>query len=185
MRKLPVILLISALNFVFPYRMNAGGGEIKIMRQKGLINEIKRDNRLNQMARMIAAIEWCESRQNRLAYNINENAAGILQIRPVMIAEANRLIGWEKYTLSDRFDVRKSRELFILIQTSKLNDPYNLDSLAHVWNCGSNDAAKLKKTMDYRDRVRRTYELSGKKSYQQDLTYRKYIANIVEIFNAC
>lgn len=185
MRKLPVILLISALNFVFPYRMNAGGGEIKIMRQKGLINEIKRDNRLNQMARMISAIEWCESRQNRLAYNANENAAGILQIRPIMIAEANRLLGWEKYTLSDRFDVKKSRELFILIQTNKLNGPYNLDSLAHVWNCGSNDAGKLKKTRDYRDRVRRAYKLAGEESYQQDLTFKNNISNIVEILKAC
>jgi hypothetical protein len=58
------------------------------------------------------AICWKESSNNPSAYNKPEKAAGIIQIRPIYVADINRIIGWEAYTLADRWSVEKSREMF-------------------------------------------------------------------------
>ena len=44
------------------------------------------------------------------------DCAGILQITPVFVREANRLLGSEKYTPDDRFDKTKSLEIFNTVQ---------------------------------------------------------------------
>lgn len=41
---------------------------------------------------------------------------GILQIRPVYVAEANRILGIERYTHEDAFSVKKSLEMYSIIQ---------------------------------------------------------------------
>ena len=67
----------------------------------------------------IKALTWVESRHNDNAVNSQSKATGQFQIMPVYVAEANRLQSKVKYTLSDRTNYKKSREMFDIIQANK------------------------------------------------------------------
>jgi len=61
-------------------------------------------------------IRYHESRNDSTMYNAREDACGDMQTRKVMIREANRISGYEKYSLADRWSSKKSREIFFLVQ---------------------------------------------------------------------
>lgn len=86
-------------------------------------------------------ITFHETRQDSSRFNKKENAAGIAQIRPVMIEEINRLHGYEKYTLDDRWDINKSREIFFYIQKAYNRNKSVIDlySICVTWNGKSRD----------------------------------------------
>lgn len=63
----------------------------------------------------IEALIWVESRGEETAMGQDDDA-GVLQIRPCMVAEANRIIGTETYTLDDRFSREKSIEMWSVVQ---------------------------------------------------------------------
>jgi hypothetical protein len=86
--------------------------------------------------KLIEACIYVESRGDNLAFNSKENAAGCLQIRPILVKEANRLIGSEAYTLQDRWRRDKSIEMFNIIK-SNINNPTN-ERVARTWNGGYN-----------------------------------------------
>ena len=83
---------------------------------------------------LVDAIIQVESRGNDSAFNAAENAVGCLQIRPIMVREVNRLIGWEVYTLEDRWDREKSIEMFNVIKDHVENP--NGEKIARIWNGG-------------------------------------------------
>lgn len=58
------------------------------------------------------AIVWRESRGRVDAFNPAELAAGIVQIRPIVIADLNRIAGYEKWKLTDRWCPAKSWMIF-------------------------------------------------------------------------
>lgn len=58
------------------------------------------------------AMCYVESRNNPRAVNKTENAVGIGQIRPIMVAECNRLQKARTFTLAQRFDPLLSYEMF-------------------------------------------------------------------------
>lgn len=66
---------------------------------------------------------------------------GAMQITPVAVRECNYILktrGSEKrYTLADRFDVAKSKEMFLLIQ-SKYNPTNDIEKAIRLWNGGPN-----------------------------------------------
>lgn len=76
-----------------------------------------------------------ESSNNPKAFNSKENAAGIIQIRPVMIREINSLYGFEKYKLEDRWDVDKSFEMFKSFQEA-FNPTFCFEKGSRMWNGG-------------------------------------------------
>lgn len=88
------------------------------------------------------AMEWVESSNNPNAVNKSEDAVGILQIRPVMVAEVNRILAGRKdtrrYTLADRYSPVKSREMFGIYTDywCKHRDIYTAEYVAKVWNGG-------------------------------------------------
>ena len=57
---------------------------------------------------LLNAVMAVESNFDTMAYNSKENAAGVLQIRPIMVREVNRLLGEDKYTLKDRWSKQKA-----------------------------------------------------------------------------
>lgn len=89
-----------------------------------------------------------ESGGNECAYNAREQAAGCLQIRPVMVAEANRL-GID-FTLADRWDCEKSVQLFFNLNAVK--NRWNPERMARCWNGGGN-GLHMEATADYWNRV--------------------------------
>ena len=101
---------------------------------------------------LIAAIIHVESRGDSMAYNAGEDAVGVLQIRPIMVREVNRLLKENKYTLADRWSKRKSIEMFNVIKDHTTN-PTN-EILARNWNGGWN-GYKKKSTLKYWQKVKR------------------------------
>jgi hypothetical protein len=100
---------------------------------------------------LIDAIIHVESRGNVKAYNSKEDAVGCLQIRPIMLREVNRLLGWNKYTLADRWSKEKSIEMFNVIRDHTKNPTDEI--LARNWNGGWNGYRKPS-TLKYWNKVK-------------------------------
>ena len=100
---------------------------------------------------LIEAIIYVESRGNIKAHNVSEDAVGCLQIRPIMLREVNRLLGYNKYNLADRWNKSKSIEMFNVIKEHTTN-PTN-EKLARNWNGGWN-GYKKKSTLKYWHKVK-------------------------------
>ena len=77
--------------------VRAAGGD-----QGGLISDLRP---------LFKAMAWVESRNNRLAYNTEEKAAGLYQIKPMYIRDINRILGGTYYTLADRYNPRKCEKM--------------------------------------------------------------------------
>lgn len=75
---------------------------------------------------LIRAICEVESGSNDKAVNPVSGAAGRFQQMPVYVMEVNRILGKKEYTLKDRFDSVKSREMFDIYQ-SHHNPTKNID----------------------------------------------------------
>lgn len=62
------------------------------------------------------AIIWQESKGNPNPKHSDGKSEGILQITPIYVKEANRILGKSKYTIHDRRNPIKSHEMFIVVQ---------------------------------------------------------------------
>ena len=87
---------------------------------------------------LVHAMIQVESRGDDSAYCAKEDAAGCLQIRPIMLKEINRILKRQKsdkaYTLADRWSRDKSVEMLKVFA-----DHYELKSvegIARCWNGG-------------------------------------------------
>jgi len=86
---------------------------------------------------VIEAIEIVESNQNPYAINIGENAKGSLQIRPIMIADYNRITNQDF-----AHDIAYNRAMAYIIASTIFNhymkgiDKPNAKHLAFIWNGG-------------------------------------------------
>ena len=100
---------------------------------------------------LVNAIIHVESRGDVNAHNVSEDAVGVLQIRPIMVKEVNRVLGFDKYTLQDRWDKKKSIEMFNVIRYNTPN-PTN-EKIARNWNGGPN-GYKKKSTLKYWQKVK-------------------------------
>jgi hypothetical protein len=103
--------------------------------------EVSIDSDLSQL---IDAMIWVESKDNDSAYNSRENAAGCLQIRPICVAEVNRVLKLQgdtttTYDLQDRWSREKSIEMFMVIYNYH-HKPYkhSFEHVARDWNGGPN-----------------------------------------------
>lgn len=86
---------------------------------------------------VMAAIIQVESGGN--ARVVSGNQCGAMQITPILVKECNQILEARKskkrYTLSDRFSVAKSKEMFLLIQ-SYHNPTKNIEKAIRSWNGG-------------------------------------------------
>jgi len=98
------------------------------------------------------AIVWVESTDGVYIHNPNEPAVGKLQIWPIVVYDVNRIVGYEKYTLDDRLNSRKSEEMFWIYQTY-YNPKMDLEKMARIW-CGGPDGAEQSCTLPYLDLVK-------------------------------
>ena len=101
------------------------------------------------LIKLIAAMIMVESGGNDLAHNKREDACGCLQIRPIMVAEFNR-IGID-FDLNDRWDCGKSAKALHLWVAKK--GYTNAEVIARKWNGGPNGHVKPK-TASYWQKVK-------------------------------
>jgi len=107
---------------------------------------------------LYSSIVWVESKGNANAKS-RDGSVGIIQIKPVMVKEVNRICKIKgldkKFTLADRKNPNKSEEMFWIYQEF-YNPDLNRDSLsksdlemmARKWNGGPN-GHKKKATKKY------------------------------------
>jgi hypothetical protein len=111
----------------------------------------------------LRALAQRESGGDPNAWNAKESAAGLYQIRPCYIADVNRILGREQFTLADRCDPKKAA-LMVVIYLDYYATPKRLGheptwaDRARIHNggpCGFKKAC----TVGYgRDVMRRLYE---------------------------
>ena len=89
-------------------------------------------------SRVTAAIAQVESKNNPRA--VNGDAVGLLQIRPILVRDINRILrlrnSTKRYTFADRYNPQKSREMFEIYQ-SYYNPSGSVEKAIRLWNGGS------------------------------------------------
>ncbi len=98
------------------------------------------------------AIIQVESRGNAKA--VSGNSCGAMQITPILVAECNNILKRRKskkrFSLADRFNVAKSKEMFLLIQS--FHNPKNdIERAIRSWNGGMRYG--IKRTQRYFEKV--------------------------------
>lgn len=88
-----------------------------------------------------------ESRGNPKAVGSMDDV-GVLQIRPIMVMEANRILGREVFIMDDRYDRELSILIFNAVQ-SYHNPNKDLRRACSIWNSGGGD--------EYYNKVMREY----------------------------
>lgn len=82
------------------------------------------------------------------------SSVGAMQITPLLVAECNNILRGrrckKRYKLSDRLSVKKSKEMFLLIQ-SKYNPLRNIEQAIRSWNGGIHYS--VQRTQRYLERV--------------------------------
>lgn len=104
----------------------------------GAANKIESSGQYDWTAVMDAII-LVESEGNPRA--VSGNSVGAMQITPILVRECNNILkargSKKQYSLNDRYDVGKSKEMFLLIQ-SKYNTANNVEKAIRSWNGGPN-----------------------------------------------
>ena len=100
------------------------------------------------------AIVAQESGGNPHALNVHENAVGILQIRPVMVDDCNRIVGYIRWTLADRTNPAKSREMYDCFQKHHTHPGDGSEQWARRWNGGPRGTEKTS-TLAYWQNIQR------------------------------
>lgn len=117
---------------------------------------IVRETKRIDKHKLVEAFIQVESEGDNKAVNKVSGATGCLQLMPIQIKEANRLLGHNKYKLSDRTNRAKSIEIFHLIMRHK-NPEYDIHLACKIWN--------PKGKLSYHTKVVAEYErLIGKKN---------------------
>lgn len=80
--------------------------------------------------------------------------AGAMQIAPILVKECNNILEEKnsnvRYTLADRYNLKKSKEMFLLFQ-EKYNPTNNIEWAIRAWNGGPRFSHKA--TNGYFNRV--------------------------------
>lgn len=124
----------------------------------------KTSNETFDWTEVINAIIKVESNGNPNAVNGNGSCVGILQITKVLVKECNNILremkSPKRYTLSDRKNPTKSKEMFTLYQR-KYNLSNNVDDGIRMWNCGISARKDKSKGRKYLNKVKK-YMNGGK-----------------------
>jgi len=81
--------------------------------------------------RLINAVVMVESSGDTMAYNLEEEAYGAFQIRPIRLLDYNQRTG-KNYKIEDCYNYKTSREIFLYYAV--LNGSLDYQSIARNWN---------------------------------------------------
>jgi hypothetical protein len=155
MKHLLLLLLV-------PFTFSGGAEQVDLGEYKDLktpkieveVVEIKDDH----TDYLLEALIQVESRGDENAVgdkHLSRPSVGVLQLRPIMVREVNRILKKhkvkKKYTLEDRYSKEKSIEMFYIWQSfHHLNDSDEV--IARCWNGGPR-GWKRNSTLHYWDKV--------------------------------
>lgn len=103
----------------------------------------------------VEAVIWRESRGDSNAIGDSGKAVGVLQIHPIMVREANRIVamnGGQKdlYSYEDRYDRDKSIEMFKIVQDYH-NKEHDMRKALDIWNHNHPDSYRNEIMSKYND----------------------------------
>lgn len=101
-------------------------------------------HKYDDIDKVIKIFEHIESRHNENARN--GKYVGTLQISPIMVREANRINGYEKYSLSDRNDSLMSANIFKDVMKYH-NKEKSIRKAVIIW-CGKDNPNYRNKVID-------------------------------------
>lgn len=90
---------------------------------------------LDELVLQMNAIAHVESNDDHKKVNRKTDAVGWLQIRRSMVREANRIVGFRKFTYGDRYSKQKQKEIFRIVIMHH-NPSLNLRTTCKIWNGG-------------------------------------------------
>jgi len=150
------------LLLMLPFTFSGGAEQVDLGKYKDLktpkiekeVVEIKDDH----TDYLLEALIQVESRGDENAVgdkHLSRPSVGVLQLRPIMVREVNRILKKhkvkKKYTLEDRYSKEKSIEMFYIWQSfHHLNDSDEV--IARCWNGGPR-GWKRNSTLHYWDKV--------------------------------
>ena len=142
----PIVITIALITAVLPKSDNIADCAIHVSQAV----ENKHDTSVADINPLIEAIIYIESRGNDSAIGDNGLAVGCLQIHPICIREANRIIGFDSFCLNDRYNRQQSINVFKTIKKRYSNK--SNEAIARNWN-GGPLGYKKKSTIKYWNKV--------------------------------
>lgn len=111
-------------------------------------------------SKVMNAIIQVESGGNEKAYNKDGDCVGVLQITPILVRECNDILKKQKsnkrYTLNDRWNAKKSKEMFVLLQ-NHFNKEHNVEKAIKCWNSTFYAKDYKSRSKEYYKKVMRYY----------------------------
>lgn len=112
------------------------------------LQETRAKDRIDTIFAMADAFAMQESRMAEDAVSPCGKYVGCLQISEIMVREANRVLGEELYTYSDRYDAGCSYGMFKAVMEHH-NPTLNIEKAVDIWN--------RKAPKSYRENVKNYY----------------------------
>jgi hypothetical protein len=104
------------------------------------------------LAEKIQALIDTETSNGVNRYNPGEtDAVGLLQIHSIMVREVNRILGYQKYQLSDRLSDKASIDIFLIYQRH-YNPTMEFQKMARLW-CSGPDGMRETNSLGYYNRA--------------------------------
>ena len=137
MRHLRKVFLFLCMMFAVSVNSYASGNQKKEMNESTKDENVESNpSKWGKIMNAIIQVESCGDQNARRG-----NSLGILQITPILVRECNDILkrkgSKKKYTLSDRLNVKKSKEMFILIM-NQYNKAGSANAACRIWNSGIN-----------------------------------------------
>ena len=162
MKKLLLLSLVTLTSASYSYIIRKQESVIKIPRKEINIEVPTQSIELTPISLrnlndLVDAIIWVESRGDTSAYCKRKDAVGVLQIRPIMLREVNRILDLQGsstiYTLEDRWNRDKSIQMFNVI-ANYYHETSSYEKIARCWNGGPKGLQK-KQTQKYWRKVQK------------------------------
>lgn len=136
------------------------------------VPELKLVQQERNLKPLIDALIWVESRGKEDAYCKREDAVGVLQIRPIMVKEVNRILRLQGssdiYTLEDRWNREKSIQMFTVVANYH-HETSSYEKIARCWNGGPKGLQKKQTQKYWRKVQKRLYKDESSSNRQSDV----------------
>jgi len=153
-----LVIVVALLSFGMSDSKEEKKVEIIELESKPIQPVLVEEIQIPEVDNLINALIMVESSGNDSAVgdtHLGEPSIGVLQIRPIMVREVNRILKLKgtkhRYKLKDRWDRENSIEMFLIWKEFHHSDS-DYEEIARSWNGGTN-GLKNPKTYNYWKRV--------------------------------
>ena len=172
-----IILIILSLIIVLGFLTNPIIGQKKFKDLEKRVEILEQDT-IQPLDTLVIALIHVESRGKEDAIgdtHLGSPSVGVLQIRPIMVREINRILKKKKsskrFKLKDRFDREKSIEMFT-IWREYYHDGDDYEKVARNWNGGPR-GFKISATRKYWKKVKKQIDEQRKSYLYEDQSSRR------------